>query len=94
MIWVETACLLLLMMSVITMAEGLAYSILIILMKLEPIPICSKTDQRYDHSSLSKAFSASRDNTAQGAVVSDEPSKICNSRQRLSEDKHFLTNSL
>jgi hypothetical protein len=28
--------------------------------------------------SLSKAFSASRDNTAQGAVVSDEVSKIHN----------------
>ena len=30
---------------VITMDEGLEYSILTILMKMEAIPICSKTDQ-------------------------------------------------
>lgn len=32
---------------------------------------CFKTGQRCGHSSLSKASSAWRDNTAQGAVVSD-----------------------
>ena len=41
---------------------------------LESSPICSKTDQRhdqrYDHSSLSKAFSVSR--APQVALISDE----------------------
>jgi hypothetical protein len=62
-------------------------------MKLEPIPICSQTDQRYDYSSLSKAFSAPRDNTAQGPVISDEASKI-SYRWMLSEHKRFLRNLL
>lgn len=60
------------LLAVITIAEELAYSILIILMS----PICSKTDQRYDHCSLSNVFSALRDSTAQGALVSDESCKI------------------
>lgn len=41
---------------VITTAKGLAYCISIILMKLEPFHIRSKTDQRYDNSSLSNSF--------------------------------------
>jgi hypothetical protein len=39
---------------VITMAEELANSVLIILMKLEIRPISSKTEPIYDNSSLSK----------------------------------------
>jgi hypothetical protein len=68
---------------------GLAYSIVTILMKLEPNPICSKTIQRYDHSSLSKAISVLIDRTAQGDLVSDEACKIYNRRRLMERDLAF-----
>ena len=43
-----------------TRVEGLEYITLIIPMKVLPKPITSKPDHKNDHSSLSKAFIASR----------------------------------
>ena len=67
----------------------MAYSFVIILMKLEASPICSKTIQRYAHSSLSTAISVSIDRTAQGDLVSDEACKICNRRRIMERDLAF-----
>ncbi len=49
-----------------TVAAGLAYRTFIIFMKLDPRPRRCRTAHKLFHSSWSKAFIASRDNTAQG----------------------------
>ena len=67
-----------------TCAEELEYSVLIILIKVLPKLIASRTDHKYDHSNRSKAFIASSENTDMGVLLSVAASTMWSRRLTLS----------
>ena len=67
-----------------TQAEGLEYKTLIIPMKVLPRPVTSKTDHKNGHSSLSKAFIASRERSGIGVLLSFAASTMWRRRLTLS----------
>lgn len=76
---------------VTTRAEGVEYTTHIIWIKLLPKPIFSYTAHKNDHSSLSKAFLASRESTAAGASLSITASIMSHNVWRFYESSLIAT---